>query len=393
MKPCRSNFWVVTVAGLLLLLATPGVILAARGLLEGSHGKKSQLPKSCRSCHQGMAMLVTGEESSCLPCHGDNDDRQQMERDGFLKLQGNTRLGDIGAELRKPYAHPTLEVRGVHQVRETLPEEVTNAARHAECVDCHNPHRSDEGKPLRGVMGKRAGNQKGVITAEYELCYKCHAESANLPGNATNKHAEFKTSNPSFHPVEGEGKNSYVISLRDPYAPTKSRPGDVSIITCSDCHGSDDPNAPKGPHGSANEGLLTLGYQMADGLPESPSAYALCYKCHDRDSILGDQSFPYHSQHIVGKITGREGTSCYTCHDAHGSLQYPSLIRFNEQVVTPTSDGGGLSALPATPGGTQKVGASPPLSGVLKYDARGASARRGACYLTCHGVEHNPKEY
>jgi hypothetical protein len=118
-----SNYWLSAVAALLLLLATPGMIMAARGVLEGSHARKSQLPKSCRTCHQGMAMLLTGEETSCLPCHGDSGGRQQMERDGFLKLQGNTNLGDIEAELRKPYAHPTLEVRGAHQARETLPEE------------------------------------------------------------------------------------------------------------------------------------------------------------------------------------------------------------------------------------------------------------------------------
>jgi len=316
-----------------------------------------------------MTMLVTGEEAVCLSCHGSRDDRQKMIRSGFLRRREANDLADIETELRKLYAHPTLSVSGVHQQRETLPEEVTNAARHAECVDCHNPHLVDTGKPLRGVLGKRTGNFKGVITKEYELCYKCHAESANLPGNATNKHAEFKVSNPSFHPVEDEGKNSYVISLKEPYVAKKEKPGDISEIACSDCHGSDDVASPKGPHGSRNEGLLVLNYQMGDALPESSLAYALCYKCHERSSILGDESFPYHSLHITGRRSGQEGTSCFTCHDAHGSAKYQYLIKFNEDVVRENKDG------------------------QIRYDARGYSARHGACYLNCHGVEHNPKEY
>ena len=386
-------------AGIVLGLALPVAGAGNRGVLQGLHARKSQLPKGCPSCHQGMAMLVTGEEGSCLSCHGNNADREQMVRSGFLRQQGPNTLADIEAEMNKTYAHPTLQISGVHQARETLPEEIGNAARHAECVDCHNPHLVDEGKPLRGVMGKRTGNLSGEVTKEYELCYRCHSESANLPGNSTNKHAEFKTTNASFHPVEGEGKNSYVISLVEPFVAAKVNPNDISVISCSDCHGSDDPASPKGPHGSSNEGLLVLGYQTGDGLPESATAYALCYKCHDRDSILADESFPYHSLHIAGKITGQEGTSCYTCHDAHGSASYQHLIKFNEDVVSPTtgvatgtvSATGSGGSIATTVPGTSVL--STTLDGRLEYDARGYSARHGACYLNCHGVEHNPKEY
>lgn len=368
-KSYRLSYLLSGLAMVLLLDVAPGFAASTQGVLEGSHAQKGKLPKSCRSCHRGMAMLVTGEESVCLPCHGSRSERDEMVRGGYLKESGQSSLADIGAELRKVYAHPVLSVSGVHQQKEALPEEIVNAARHSECVDCHNPHLVDTGKPWRGVLGKRTGNLKGVITKEYELCYKCHAESANLPGNSTNKHAEFKISNASFHPVEGEGKNSYVISLKAPYVVKKDKPDDISEISCSDCHGNDDAAGPKGPHGSNNKGLLVLGYQMEDALPESSLAYALCYKCHERGSILGDESFPQHSLHIVGRRPGQEGTSCFTCHDAHGSAQNQHLIRFNEDVVLATKDG------------------------KLKYDARGYSARHGSCYLNCHGVEHNPKEY
>lgn len=338
-------------------------------MLQGAHGQKSIMPKNCRSCHVGMTMALSGDEGPCLGCHGDASSQATMVERGFLKARGNYVLADIYTELRKPYNHPVLTVRGVHQQFEALPEEVANAARHAECVDCHDPHVADRNHPYRGIKGRRVGNFIADIENEYELCYKCHSDSANLPGNSTNKHAEFKNTNPSYHPVEDEGRSTFVVSLVEPYAARAERPGDVTRITCTDCHGSDDPNGPRGPHGSSYAGLLKYNYQMSDDLPESEQAYALCYKCHERRSILGNESFPYHRQHIQGNGVGGLGTSCMTCHDAHGSTQYPSLLRFDESVVRPNQDD------------------------KLKFDAQGFSARHGACYLNCHGVEHNPKEY
>ncbi len=335
-------------------------------LLQGAHAQKSIMPKTCRSCHKGMAISVSGEESTCLPCHSSAFERDKMEQKGYLKEADRLVLADIEAELRKPYAHPVLTERNIHQKFETLPEEIVNAARHSECVDCHNPHVVEKDKPYRGLKGRRVGNFMAEIQKEYELCYRCHSESANLPGTSTDKHLEFKLTNPSYHPVEGEGKNTYVISLKEPYVAVKEKPGDISTIGCHDCHGSDDANGPRGPHGSNFPGLLKLNYEMEDERPESDYAYALCYKCHDRISIMNNESFPYHSQHVQGEIGGQDGTSCFTCHDAHGSTQYQHLIRFNEDVVTENADG------------------------KLKYDAQGYSARHGACYLNCHGVEHNP---
>lgn len=364
----EMNF--VRVAALLLLgLGLPLAVPAEEGMLQGSHGNRSVLPKSCGACHRGMVMALSGDEQPCLACHGKATERDKMSREGYLKKTGNDRSVDIEAELRKPYSHPVLTVSGVHRQFEALPEEVVNAARHAECVDCHNPHQTEKGTPFRGLKGRRVGNFITDIQQEYELCYRCHSESANLPGSSSNKHEEFKASNPSYHPVEEEGKNTYVISLKEPYVAKKEKPNDISRITCSDCHGSDDPNGPRGPHGSTIPGLLKWNYQMEDARPESTYAYELCYKCHDRSSILGNESFPYHSLHIQGRLAGQNGASCFACHDAHGSSQYQHLIRFDEETVKETK------------------------GGKLRYDAQGYSSRHGACYLTCHGVEHNPKEY
>ena len=343
---------------------------ANRGKLTGLHGDTTILPKSCRACHRGMQMSIAGEEQACLRCHGNSATRQQMKIAGYISDQAGSDLKDIEAELSKPYNHPVLTISGVHQQREVLPEDLVNAKRHSECVDCHEPHQLTKNAPYRGISKRGVGNFSADVTNEYQLCYKCHADSANLPANETNKREEFRLSNPSFHPVEGEGANAYVISLKAPYRARKERPGDISVISCGDCHGSDSYDGPKGPHGSVYQGLLVDNYEMESGRSETPRAYALCYRCHERSSILGNESFPYHSLHIQGNGTQEfAGTSCFTCHDAHGSTQNQYLIRFDDKVVEPNA------------------------SGDLQFKAVGVASRHGSCDLNCHGVDHEPKSY
>jgi len=354
----------------IILMASTAFAAAEKSMLLGSHGDKELLPRSCQACHRGMSIYINGEENSCVPCHGSDSDRNRMSSNKLLRPGGVATLKDIVTELRKPYRHPVFEVRGAHRSGEILPEELINAIRHSECVDCHNPHVSDQKRPLAGIQGRRVGNLITEIVNEYELCFKCHSTSANLPQSSTNKAEEFRTTNPSFHPVLAEGKQAFVVSLKEPYAARKQRPNDITMISCSDCHGSDDKNGPKGPHGSKFRGLLKYNYQMEDGRAESDYAYSLCYQCHDRTSILNNESFAFHSLHIQGnRSSGQAGTSCMTCHDAHGSSSSPYLIRFNEIVVRPNADY------------------------KLQYEQIGVSARHGKCSLNCHGVEHKERAY
>jgi len=356
---------------LFLLLLVPSTFAAFdESKLQGVHGDKDLMPKSCRACHRGMSMSIRNEEQTCLNCHSTPGKKQQMAARGFLRGKAVNRLTNIESELRKPYNHPVLSIQGIHYQREVLPESIVNAARHSECVDCHESHLLSSEQPFRGISGKRVGSFTTEITAEYELCYKCHGRSANLPSGSTDKELEFQPTNKSYHPVETEGANAHVISLKSPYVARKVRPGDISTISCSDCHGNDNSRGPKGPHGSIYRGLLVENYEQEDGRGESSHTYALCYKCHDRISILGDESFPYHSLHIVGnRSNGQPGTSCITCHDAHGSVSNQYLIRFNTDIVEEN------------------------LAGKLQFKAQGVATRHGSCALSCHGVDHGPKEY
>jgi hypothetical protein len=102
---------------------------------------------------------------------------------------------------------------------------------------------------------------------------------------------------------------------------------------------------------------------------ESASAYALCYGCHSRDSILDDESFPEHSKHVES-----ERTPCSACHDPHGisstqgnSQNNSHLINFDTSIVSPNSNS------------------------LLQFVDNGD--RAGSCDLLCHDKEHNNLDY
>ncbi len=333
---------------------------------------------ACLNCHKphtagGRQRLLNyaAEESNCSACHN-----------------AHVAQKDIMAEFNKFSRHPVTSTTGVHDPKEPA----VVSARHVECYDCHNPHAARSGAgtppgPLAGARGVGAsGSEVNPATREYEICFRCHADSPNKPAPRTtrqiaqtNVRLEFDTANPSYHPVEGPGKNANVPSLSGaPAGLTTS-----STIGCSDCHNNDSgPKAggvgPNGPHGSNYAPILVRQYITQDPNTESASSYALCYNCHNRTSILGNQSFPRHSLHIGGGGggggMGGVNAPCNTCHDPHGisitqgnSLSNSKLINFNTAVVGPNS------------------------AGILRFESAGTFS--GRCYLSCHGKNHNPCSY
>lgn len=342
------------------VLSTASATFAA----TATHLDERYIRTGCAACHLGFDFKYGGGVKRCLQCHGPNARAMVgiTASDAYPK--------NVMPDLNKNYSHLLKKGGGKHSANEILPEKEANAPRHVECADCHKPHVSTYEAPFAGIVGKKVGNFATTITKEYELCYLCHADSANLPVKSTNKRIEFSVNNPSFHPIEGEGKNQAVISLIRPYREKKNSAGDISILKCADCHASDDSKSPRGPHGSKYQGILTDNYFTGDNITESAFAYGICYKCHRRSSILGNESFPQHSRHITGERNFKGGgTSCYTCHTSHGSVENRYLIRFNRDYVTESS------------------------TGKLKFVEKGTYAFHGECWLTCHGVDHNPKSY
>jgi hypothetical protein len=160
--------------------------------------------------------------------------------------------------------------------------------------------------------------------------------------------------------VEAAGQNPNVPSLIAPWTSS-------SLMYCTDCHNNNTGpgaggNGPKGPHGSTFTPLLERRLELTDNQTENASTYDLCYKCHSRASILGDQSFKSHNKHVVASKT-----ACTTCHDSHGAARASHLINFNTTYVTKSS------------------------GGRLEFIDNGMY--RGTCYLSCHGKDHNPLAY
>jgi predicted CXXCH cytochrome family protein len=317
---------------------------------------------ACGSCHTSHTagtkerlLHFTLEEQNCFSCHN-----------------GNVAAKNVETEFNKFSAHPIISSRGLHDPA----EDPVNSSRHVSCNDCHNPHAAASTTAAApNAVGALAGligvNSAGVVveplTKEYELCFRCHGDSVDR-GEArvdrvvsqTNTRLDFAPANASYHPVTAPGKNPNVPSLMAPLTTG-------SQIYCTDCHNSDQsPTAggsgPRGPHGSIYEPILERQLILTDFVAENAANYALCYKCHNRTSILSDQSFKGHYKHVV-----EHQTACTTCHDPHGVAGTPHLINFNRTYVTPGSNG------------------------QLNYMSAGGFS--GNCSLSCHGKDHAPLGY
>ncbi|MDP2068538.1 MAG: cytochrome c3 family protein [Lutibacter sp.] len=327
---------------------------------------------ACANCHDphnanGKARLLKylPEENNCLDCHNGNV---------------ATSTKNIQAQFAKTYKHNVAGYTGTHDPIEA--NAVTT--KHVECADCHNPHASNATTAVApfvngtsiGVKGiNQAGNAVAVATNAYEICYKCHAGNSWAPAPAlprqivqNNVRLEFATTNPSYHPVVGARNDAEIT-------PNLVSPNTAStIMYCTACHASNNSADPKGPHGSTNQYLLKLNYSTAytgtTGITESATAYALCYSCHNRTNIIGgSNTFREHNKHIVG-----ERAPCSICHDPHGVSSTQGSLSRNGRLINFRTD---------------KV--TPDSGGRLYWQDDGA--RRGRCYLTCHGKNHSPLTY
>jgi len=321
---------------------------------------------ACQNCHRphsagGRERLLNYaiEENNCLACHN-----------------GHVAAKNIENEFNKISDHPIANTTGVHDPKEPA----VVSSRHVECADCHNPHAARAGAGTSGILANvrgvsQAGTEIKPATLEYQICYRCHADSPGKPAPRTtrqliqnNVRLEFDSANPSYHPITAPGKNSNVPSLLSPW-------NTASIMKCTDCHNNNNGpvaggTGPNGPHGSAYTPILARQYITTDNTSESSSNYALCYNCHNRNVLLSNSSaFPLHNKHVVG-----ERAPCNVCHDPHGIsvtqgtiTNNSKLINFDRAVVNPSS------------------------GGQLRFES--ISTNTGRCYLSCHGKNHNPCSY
>lgn len=323
---------------------------------------------ACKSCHRthgaeshSWLLHHQGISKTCIECH-----------------DGTVAAGNIKSEVAKLSSHGIL-IDGVSPT----PGGPYLEGAGVSCADCHDPHATGgSGGPSASLPASLVrvpgvtlnGTPTPQISAEHELCFRCHGDTPARTRGLVNRvivqpntRLQFQPTNPSFHPVGNPGASASVPSLIPPLTTT-------SLVTCGDCHSSDDSsafggNGPRGPHGSIHPPLLLRRYDTMDFSVESASAYALCYRCHERESILSDRSFKEHRRHIV-----EERTPCSACHDAHGissgqgNVQANShLVNFDRSIVFPG------------PGG--------------RLEFKDLGQQHGECSLLCHGENHDAEDY
>ena len=318
----------------------------------------------CNNCHRphsagGKQRLLHFQrsEANCLNCHN-----------------GSVAKTNVATQIQKISAHSVTKYNGIHD----LEESPLSSKMHVECVDCHNPHSTKESHASAPYAKGVTQNVSGVSIAgapidraqfEYEICFKCHADNSDRVASdttrvitQTNTRLEFDPSNISFHPVAGPGKNRDVPSLLSPLTVN-------SMIYCTDCHSSETSSSVKGPHGSSFSPLLKHNYSTKDFTHESTYAYALCYQCHSRNSILANQSFGRHKEHLEQDIP------CSACHDPHGINAAQGTISGNSHLINFDIN----------------IVKREPISQRREFIDQGV--KRGSCYLECHNKTHDGLSY
>jgi cytochrome c553 len=308
-------------------------------------------------------------------------------------MVGAPQLGmvDIARQIRKPSAHHE-PLPGTMPMVSSVGAAGRSGIRSVECVDCHNPHVTNDTQAeapyasgmLRGVSGvDRNGLGIRSVTYEYEVCFKCHAD--NTPDlnyiprvlGVTNLRRAFDPANSSYHPIVAMGKTLNIPSIPSAFEPNMTP---TVMMYCTTCH-ADDEGGSRGPHGSAFPPILKERYETTDGTPESFDHYALCYRCHDRYSILGNTSFRKSVKTSKGGHSGHlaAGAPCSACHDAHGvndvmgavpagTGSHTHLINFDTRIVFP------------------KTGSQYPV-----FKDNGMFS--GSCTLVCHSHVHDNSSY
>ena len=326
----------------------------------GKSHDSASTPLLCTDCHKSH-----GSAYPVLQAYAEDSNTTYGECCRCHRTGGDVVATDVYTDLVRTYRHPTLYTSGKHSDTETY-DNMPVANRHAECTDCHDPHRCDNTTAvapavygsLKGVSGVSinfgtAGfsswpgdavfTAKSGVDYQYELCFKCHSYYSyrtSPPYFETDQAEEFSPNNPAYHAVVGESKMTQTFTYNgQTYHYGKftgtDRNGNPwaydSRMYCTDCHGSDSSSVP-GPHGSASSYILKgpwFAYDKYDGTggTSNNASNHLCYRCHDqafydgltggdgtatvRSKFSGGASYNLHKQ-----SGGHEQLACAACHSA-----------------------------------------------------------------------------
>ena len=298
----------------------------------------------------------SGDAGKCVNCHdphGVKDSRGLVP--GLLRARGVTHClachrgdpgPDVSSAFAKSFRHPLVAdpagAAFLSATGATAGPEPVLAAGDPTCSACHNPHVAGQDairpllagalRSLAGVARVRAsgGGSGGRLFAlapatettrvrEFEVCYKCHSSAARRTTRGVDLAAALDPANPSYHPVEAQGRNRAIE--RRAFASGWSA---EKLVTCSDCHGSDD-ETQRGPHGSANAYILRKRQPSGAG-DQQVTETDLCFGCHAFATYGESKAAAAFSRYAGHGAHAARGISCWTCHDSHGSATLPALL-------------------------------------------------------------------
>ncbi len=398
----------------------------------------------CHDTHSAQSQNLVKAPSAteqCYACHAGGVGGADVKEQYTLGQPAND------PATRSYYSHDTTDP-GDHTL-DSANEFQGKLTRHSQCADCHDPHGAQVAKPTMTSTGwtapggftKVAGvavtnGASGTVptytwldgmvqpvTAEYQLCFKCHSTFTTLPADVPGKPSQSFTdlatqlnpANASYHPIEAPGRNQTQkladsLAGSSPYKLWNFTTNDT--IRCVSCHSSNttgtstDPaqNAPDATltvHASTNRGILIRPYEnrvlSKAGQFYDNKGFALCLACHmetpylnqTRPAAAEGTNFVFHGLHMAGISgegsggldidapgAGQGNARCAECHwSSHGTTDLPSTQKVaGDRLVVFAPD-----VLP-----------SKAMGGVPTFTK---TATGGTCTLTCHGEDHQGATY
>jgi len=342
---------------------------------------------NCHRTHKGLGtpyLLRQAEETTCF--RGASSLASETACHGSSATATTNRIQTV---IGRTYKHPTTTISGKHTDLDVLyPLGGTPAgslgldwsnAKHAECVDCHNPHKAKNTPARVGTAAwypttndntsnqtAKSGALTGVTgvqptwpaiwtvpttfttqessTYEYEICFKCHSYWALRDADGittyttasgvtvTDQAMEFNPNNKSAHPV--------VVTLNNQtgsYAPKPLTAAQMSspwatnlgnqVMYCSDCHGAGNETSgdPKGPHGSNVKYMLKGTGKYWPTKSDGTTTWKLNTTDGQDNNLFCRNCHPIYSggswKNAVHSKEDHSGYACVACHIVipHGS--------------------------------------------------------------------------
>ena len=301
---------------------------------------KPSIPELCTTCHKetlnGSHMHKPAAED-CTACHSPHTAPHKK----LLKMESRALCLSCHQEVGKTIA---TAAHG-HKPAE------------GDCMQCHTPHASNEIKVLKSppkdlcischqTVGETVAGATHPHTAatDSKSCLNCHSPHGS-------EHIKQLLKSPVDTCMECHKKAIVVDKTRTIAATTEltaaafHKHGPIEKGECAGCHDV---------HGGKNEGLLVAPYERSFYQAYSDTAYALCFKCHDRSLVVGGVSGPagagaagspakqtgfrngdrnLHAVHVNKTGQGRSCRACHTVHASRFETMIADKVSFGEWVL------------------------------------------------------------